>query len=316
LEVYLFTISFLNFDPLTMKSPFVLSFKFGILLLIYFQFGCFLGQKLKWENFNNRTNWRSNRLELQAGFCATQFTGDLGGGGGKGIDYSTKDIDWESTGKGVQAAFKFRFSRYFATKTEFSFFQIMGSDFYAENPLRHARNLSFKSNNFEFSQRLELIFLAQEFNGRFYQLTSRMRRKRSNFQLYTFSGLGFSTFNPKASFQGTLVELRPLKTEGQSTPYGKATLIIPVGFGIRLGISKQIRVGIEATCFKTFTDYMDDVSRFYPESGVLTDPAAIYLSNPSLSPELFLPGKRRGDSNQKDVYYRLGISLIFNLKNR
>ena len=275
-----------------------------------------VAQRIKWENFNNRANWRSNRLEFQTGFCATQFLGDLGGGAGQGIDYSMKDMDKEATGKGVQAAFKFRFSRYFATKTEFSYFELKGSDAYAENAKRKARNLSFQSYNFEFSQRLEFIFLAQEFNGSFYNLTSRARHKASNFQLYTFGGMGFATYNPKTIYNGTLTELRPLRTEGQASPYGRATFIMPVGFGMRLGLAKQIRIGIEASCFKTFTDYMDDVSGFYPASGVLTNPSAIYLSNPSQSPELFLPGSKRGDSNQKDTYYRLSVSLIFNLKNR
>ena len=287
---------------------------FCVLLLLIFTTGW--TQRIKWENFNNRANWKANRLEIQAGFCATQFTGDLGGGSGQGLDYSMKDMDNEALGKGVQLAFKFRFARYFATKTEFSYFQIKGSDSYSENAKRYSRNLSFESYNFEFSQRLEFIFLAQEFNGKFYNLTSRARHKGSNFQLYTFGGLGFTTYNPKANYNGTLVALRPLRTEGQVTPYGKATAIIPFGFGMRLGLTKQIRIGFEATCFKTFTDYMDDVSTFYPETGVLTDPAAIYLSNPSTSPELFLPGSRRGDLNQKDTYYRLSASLIFNLRNR
>lgn len=273
-------------------------------------------QRIKWENFNNRTNWRSNRIEIQAGFCATQFTGDLGGGAGNGIDYSMKDMDKEALGKGAQVAFKLRFNRYLATKSEFSYFQIKGSDAFSENAKRKARNLSFESYNFEFSQRLEFIFLAQEFNGKFYNLTSRARHKGSNFQLYTFGGIGFATFNPKANYNGTLIELRPLKTEGQASSYGIATVIMPFGFGMRLGLTKQIRIGFEATCFKTFTDYMDDVSTFYPEVGVLTDPAAVYLSNPSQSLEMFKPGSRRGDLNQKDTYYRLSASLIFNLKHR
>lgn len=288
---------------------------FTIGVFIFFH-GIGFTQRIKWENFNNRANWRANRLEIQAGFCATQFTGDLGGGSGQGIDYSMKDMDEEALGKGAQVAFKFRFNRYFATKSEFSYFQVKGSDAFSENAKRRARNLSFESYNFEFSQRLEFIFLAQEFNGKFYNLTSRARHKGSNFQLYTFSGIGFATFNPKANYNGTLIELRPLKTEGQATPYGMATVIMPLGFGMRLGLTKQIRIGFEATCFKTFTDYMDDVSTFYPETGTLTDPAAVYLSNPSLEPEQFLPGSRRGDLNQKDTYYRLSASLIFNLKNR
>jgi len=290
--------------------------KFHLLVVFWLLHSGFFaqGKRIKWENFNNRSNWNSNRLEAQVGFCATQFTGDLGGASGPGIDFSTKDMNPQATGKGVQAGFKFRFNRYFATKTELSYFELKSSDAYTDNPRRHARNLSFQSYNFEFSQRLEFIFLAQEFNGKFYRLTSKTRQKGSNFQLYTFGGMGFATYNPKANYNGTLVELRPLKTEGQD--YGKATFIMPFGFGMRFGLTKQTRIGFEATCFKTFTDYMDDVSGFYPALGSLSDPAAQYLSNPSKSPELFPPGSRRGDLNQKDTYYRLSVSLIFNLKRR
>jgi hypothetical protein len=67
-----------------------------ILWIFIFLHGLGFTQRIKWENFNNRANWRANRLELQAGFCATQFTGDLGGGAGQGIDYSMKDMDNEA----------------------------------------------------------------------------------------------------------------------------------------------------------------------------------------------------------------------------
>ena len=100
--------------------------KIHILLVFWFLHSGILaqGKRIKWENFNNRANWSNNRLEAQVGFCATQFTGDLGGASGPGKDYSTKDMNPQATGKGVQAAFKFRFNRYFATKTECSYFEL------------------------------------------------------------------------------------------------------------------------------------------------------------------------------------------------
>lgn len=288
---------------------------FSIIIFLIFAPN-FYSQRIKWEYFNNRSNWRANKLEFQLGFCASQFNGDVGGGPGKGIDYSTKDIDWESTGKGIQGAFKYRFSKYVATKTELSYFQLLGSDRYSEELIRNSRNLSFKSNCFEFSQRFEFIFLAQEFNGRFYQLAERARRRKSNFQLYAFGGLGFLHFTPKASYNGAYVALQPLCTEGQKTPYSTNTFIMPSGFGLRIGLSKQIRLGIEASYVKTFSDYLDDVSTFYADPSTLSNPAAAYLSNPSLGSVLFLPGDKRGDLNQKDAYYRLSFSIIFNLKHR
>ena len=283
----------------------------GFIFISFFNIG--IAQLIKKENFNNRTNWRLNRQELQIGLSATQFTGDLGGGGGPGIDYSTKDIDWESTGSGVEFSYKYRFHPYLSTKTCLSFFSIEGDDKYSEESKRNARNIHFKSTCFDFSQRLEFIFYANEFNGSFYHLTSRTKRRKSNTQLYIFAGLGFATYNPKASYNGIWTELRPLKTEGQATSYSKATFIIPTGFGLRVGLTKKIRIGIEANYTKTFTDYLDDVSTKYADPSLMASSAASYLSNPS---SVYSVGDKRGDPNQFDAYYRLTFQLIYNIGKR
>lgn len=291
-----------------MKYPFVL-----IGLIIFTIVNNTFAQFIKIENFNKRTNWRSNRQEIQMGLCATQFNGDLGGAGGAGIDYSTKDIDWESTGTGIELSYKYRFRPYLATKTCLSLFSVEADDKYSEESMRKARNLHFKSRCFDFSQRLEFIFFANEFNGSFYNLTSRPKRRKSNTQLYIFGGLGFATYNPKAAYNGVWTELRLLQTEGQTTTYSKATFIIPTGIGIRIGISKKIRIGIEGNYTKTFTDYMDDVSTKYADPSLLSSPAAVFLSNPSLA---YTTGDKRGDSNQFDAYYRLSFQLIYNIGKR
>ncbi len=286
---------------------------FVLIIIIFTIVNNTFAQLIKKENFNKRTNWRSNRKEIQIGLCATQFNGDLGGAGGPGIDYSTKDIDWESTGTGLEISYKYRFRPYLATKTCLSYFSIEADDKYSEESMRKARNLHFKSNNFEVSQRLEFIFYANEFNGSFYNLTGRSKRRKSNTQLYIFGGLGFATYNPKAAYNGVWTELRPLQTEGQTTAYSKATFIIPTGIGIRIGISKKIRIGIEGNYTKTFTDYMDDVSTKYADPSLLSSPAAVFLSNPSLA---YTTGDKRGDSNQFDAYYRLTFQLIYNIGKR
>jgi hypothetical protein len=284
-----------------------------ILFLLISVWNCGISQLFKIENFNKRTNWRSNRKEIQIGLCATQFNGDLGGAGGQGIDYSTKDIDWESTGTGLEISYKYRFRPYLATKTCLSYFSIEADDKYSEENMRKARNLHFKSNNFEVSQRLEFIFYANEFNGSFYNLTGRTKRRKSNSQLYVFGGIGFTTYNPKASYNGAWVPLRPLNTEGQSTSYKSATFIIPTGIGLRIGLTKKLRLGIEGNYTKTFSDYLDDVSTKYTDPSLLSSPAAIYLSNPSLA---YTIGDKRGDSNQMDAYYRLTFQLIYNIGKR
>jgi len=274
------------------------------------------GQSFSFNKLNQRRNWRINKRELQLGLCATQFNGDLGGAGGNGIDYSTKDIDWQSTGSGLEIAYKYRFKPYFATKTCFSYFKIQADDKYSEEGTRNMRNLHFRSKSFDISQRIELIVLANESNSRFYNLTANARKNKSNAQLYLFGGIGLMYFNPQAMYNGTWTNLQALKTEGQASPYSRTALIIPAGFGIRFGLNERFRLGIELAYTKTFSDYLDDVSTTYTSTSNLNSPAAVFLANPSGNSSAYGPGEKRGDPNQKDAYYKLSFQLIYNLYHR
>ncbi len=274
------------------------------------------GQTFSFDKLNQRRNWRINKREFQLGLCATQFNGDLGGAGGNGIDYSTKDIDWQSTGSGLEIAYKYRFKPYFATKTCVSYFKVQADDKYSEEGTRNMRNLHFRSKCFDISQRMELIILANESNGRFYNLTSKARKNNSNWQLYLFGGIGLMYFNPQAMYNGTWTNLQALKTEGQSTPYSRTTFIIPSGLGMRFGVNERFRVGVELAYTKTFSDYIDDVSTTYTSINNLSSPAAVFLANPNGNSSTYGPGEKRGDPNQKDAYYKLSFQLIYNLYHR
>ncbi len=274
------------------------------------------GQSFSFDRLNQRRNWRMNKREFQLGLCATQFNGDLGGAGGPGIDYRTKDIDWQSTGSGLEIAYKYRFKPYFATKTCVSYFKIQADDKYSEEGTRNMRNLHFRSRSFDISQRFELIVLANESNSRFYNLTANARKNKSNAQLYLFGGIGLMYFNPQAMYNGTWTNLQALKTEGQSTPYSRTALIIPTGLGIRFGINERFRIGVELAYTKTFSDYIDDVSTTYTSTSNLSSSAAVYLANPSGNSNAYGPGEKRGDPNQKDAYYKLSFQLIYNLFHR
>ena len=122
-------------------------------------------------NFNSQRNWSLHKKELQIGFGATQFNGDLGGAEGIGRDYSLKDIDWPSTGVAFWLGYRQRFHPYFATTSSLCVFNLKGDDQYSEEPSRNARNLHFKSFAIELQQRLEFIFAAKEQFGSTYNLT-------------------------------------------------------------------------------------------------------------------------------------------------
>jgi hypothetical protein len=269
-------------------------------------------------NFNTQRNWSLNKKEFLFGFGATQFTGDLGGKNKIGKDYSIQDLDMASTSIGGMIGFRYRFHPYFATTTSLNIGMLKGNDAFTNEIIRESRNLHFKSIVLELSQRLEVIVFANEKFGSRYSVPGHRGFKNKNQQIYLFGGVGISYFNPKARYNGSWVALDPLNTEGQGLEGGaKETLpitaTIPMGIGIRTGIGRMWRIGIEATYVKTFTDYIDDVHGTYYNPALLSSPEAQYLSNPaSDNSTWFAPGQQRGDK-QNDAYYYLNVVAARNI---
>ena len=194
-------------------------------------------------------------------------------------------------------------------RTEFTWFQLKGTDEEADGGGRDARNLSFTSNNYEYN--IEgLIYLFPK-GPRYYQ--------RQTFNVYAFAGIGIMNYNPTAIIPdeynniplegaGTKVSLRSLKTEG--VDYGIATLVIPFGIGIKYKLGPFFNISLEGGHRKTFTDYLDDVSTVYVDNSSFTDPVAAALAD--RSPELGLEprneGSIRGNPDKNDAYF------IYNFK--
>lgn len=266
------------------------------------------------SNFNTQRNWSLHKKELQIGIGATQFNGDLGGSVGVGRDYSIKDIDIQATGLAGWLGYRQRFHPYFATTTSLCVFQLKGDDKWSEEPTRNMRSLNFKSLCFEVQQRLEFIFAANEKFGSMFNLPGNYSKKNKSQQYYVFAGVGLCYFNPKSEYiDGTMVALRPLKTEGQAVMYSPLTLTLPAGIGFRMGVSNMWRVGLELSYVKTFSDYVDDVSTMYANPNNLSSQEAVYFANPVVGNPMFNPGEKRGDSNQKDAYYHVNLILTRNL---
>jgi len=268
-------------------------------------------------NFNSQRNWSLNKKEILFGIGATQFLGDLGGKDKVGTDFSLVDLDWPSTVMGGMIGYRYRFHPYFSTTTSIHFGMLSGDDAKTQDKARNERNLSFRSPVVDLSQRLEFIFLAKEKFGARYKVRGLKFTKDKNFQMYAFGGVGVNYFNPQAQYDGKWVSLRPLRTEGQGLEGGPKqylpfTVTMPMGIGVRVGISKMWRLGIEATYVKTFSDYIDDVSGVYYDPALLGSPEAAFLSNPSTNPANYAPGQQRGDK-QKDAYFYLNLVAYKNI---
>ena len=92
---------------------------------------------------------------------------------------------------------------------------------------------------------------------------------------YVFAGAAYFHFNPYTQIApGQKVFLKPLSTEGEGfvdgrKPYNLSQFAIPFGGGIKLSLSDDVRVGVELSLRKTFTDYLDDVSTTYVDENLL-----------------------------------------------
>lgn len=289
--------------------------KYTIVLIFLYTITSCYGQH---TNFNTQRNWSLNKKEILFGFGATQFTGDLGGRNQIGKDYSLRDIDFPSTSLGGMIGYRFRFHPFWATSTVLNIGMLKGDDALTNEVIRESRNLSFRTMYYELTQRIEVILFANEKFGARYKLPGHKGFKNHNEQIYVFSGVGVSYFNPKAQYNGSWVALRPLKTEGQGLEGGAketlpVTATIPFGIGMRFGIGRMWRLGIEATYVKTFSDYIDDVHGVYYDPAKLSSPEAQYLSNPAINnTSWFAPGQQRGDK-QKDAYYTLNLVVARNI---
>ena len=135
-----------------------------------------------------------------------------------------------------------------------------------------------------------------------------------------FLELGVARMNPQSEFDGDLIDLQPLGTEGQGSSlssrgnYSLTQLVIPFGIGFKCNLGKRAAFSIEYGIRKTFTDYLDDTSGDYVDNVLLAQengPIAAALADRTLN-EGRAVGPR-GNSSTKDWYSTVGVMLTFKL---
>jgi hypothetical protein len=179
---------------------------------------------------------------------------------------------------------------------------VMGDD--AVSKTNENRNLKFRSRVTEFS-------LVAEFNFFEYFTGS----KRDVVSPYIFGGAGVFLFDPEADG----VALRDIGTEGQQSgfegrsPYNRYSLAVPFGLGVKFSINSRLALTAEWGMRKTFTDYLDDVSKTYYLEGSQIDPAnqAQVLSDPTFAHQ---PLMERGNPETRDWYNFSGVTLTYKFR--
>ncbi len=173
-----------------------------------------------------------------------------------------------------------------------------------------ARNLNFKSKITEGILCLEYYFLSPDKD---YKLIP-----------YIFAGIGVYHYNPYTYYNNQKVYLQPLGTEGEGLSiypnrkiYTLTNFEDPFGVGVKYKLSPNFLIGVEFNSRLLFTDYLDDVSKTYPDQDELFKAhgqLAVDVSyrgdetNPSAS---FPSGSGRGNQHQDDNYYTSVITLTY-----
>ena len=173
------------------------------------------------------------------------------------------------------------------------------------------RNLNFKSDVYDINLGLRYHFVPPSV---------------SLISPYVYAGIGLFRFNPYTTDRNATKRfLQPLGTEGQrlpnasQAPYSLTQFQVPLGVGLNYIMTKEFSLALDITFRKTFTDYLDDVSTIYIDRTLLSQQDPIL---PSLAfrgdevrpnaeyPKVTLP---RGNAKKKDLYYTVGLKLIYQL---
>lgn len=167
------------------------------------------------------------------------------------------------------------------------------------------RNLRFTSSLTEFSAVLELNYM-DYFIG----------SANHFFTPYLYAGPGVFHFNPKAEYNGSMISLQEIGTEGQTIglkkKYNLFGFAAVFGFGVKYSLSSRLGLTLDWGLRKAFTDYLDDISGNYADfsnsPGLVNDPTLV-LSDPSQVKHL--PGMQRGNPENNDWYSMAGLTIIY-----
>ncbi len=228
----------------------------------------------------------------------------------------------EETQLAVAIFGRYNLTDYLSFRGQFSQMSISGSDLHSISNFVKTRNLSFKTPISEFS-------FIPEFNFTFLKDDEFL----SSFRPFIFAGVGYYMFNPTTTYQGQVIELQPLGTEGQGLPgqpekYQLNQIAIPFGGGLKISIKNNWELAILGNFRYSKNDYLDDTSTSYaPDYDLLV------ATNGNLAGELssrrweylnaqcdcddftpastYRPGEIRGGSKYRDWFFTFGVSVSY-----
>ena len=249
----------------------------------------------------------NGKFEIGAGIGPMFFLGDLGGNYGKGTTF-IKDVNLPLTKMAFGAYVSYHPTEWLGFRLAINKGKLEGYDSLivdkgGDEYFRKNRNLQFQSNLLEGYLAAEIypsVFLEQ-YDG-----------LQGKFRPYGVIGIGAFHFNPQGKYydpsgRSSWVDLQPLHLEGQGFDeypdrpnYSLTQIEIPMGGGFKYYIKENMYVGMEVLFRKTFTDYIDDVSKDYIDP-ILFDkyltPAQAVMAKQLFNRQGFIPGNTQTRQN-------------------
>ena len=253
-------------------------------------------KQVKKKPVKNTTN--SSKLSFTAGIGIANYVGDLING----------NTAFQQSSYSINAGLNYAIIAHLNARFDIGFHNVQGYDS-KPGGAHPERNLSFRSNIIEFS-------LAAEF--------TLMNMDKHKFSPYIFAGIGAFNFNPRAYYgSGGTHKLRELGTEGQGlagypAQYSSMASEFPLGIGIKYVINKKLMLQGEFNYRVSGTDYLDDVSTYYPDKALLDakNPQTSKFTYRGEGPYPKNPTLKRGDASNKDGYYTTLIKIAYKLQTK
>ena len=272
----------------------------------------------------------NGKFELGIGLGPMFFLGDLGGSAGIGKTF-IKDLDLPLTKLTKSAYLNFYPTEWVGVRVSGTLGFVEGND--AEAPAKGGAEEDRKYRNLSFQSKITEAYGALEFYPTvFFEKYDGLKGK---LRPYLLGGAGIYHFNPKAKDDnGKLVELAPLRLEGQgfpeypdSKPYKLTQKNLLVGFGLKYYLKENMYIGFEILHRKLFTDYVDDVSHNYYIDPIHFD-SNLSPADAALARSLYYRGTytfpstrpyeefaQRGDPKQNDAYFSSMLRFGWRLGN-
>ncbi len=278
------------------------------------------------SNTSYSQRWKAERHYAIAAVGMAHFMGDLGGGAKDAAHFmGVRDLDFVTTRPTLQVGYRFKILERLSIRANLTYANLSARDAASASEGRKARNLSFKTNIWEFSSYVEYFIIKEKQNPR-YSFSS--LRSTRNISLYVFGGYAIFRFNPKAKLLDTWHELQPLGTEGQGIgdnppKYSRIAKAYPFGVGIRYNLTRKLGIAIEISNRYTSTDYIDDAHDKYYDAteignayGMIAEALADrHLDEDGNAAPKYRSGTPlRGSPSYNDAYVFTTVALIYNLK--